>query len=99
MKIHFDMIDCKDGYFILGTNDVHVWRTNENNLEVVTKARIKYLEKLAELQKEIRQEFEPQLDVITDENMLDTNEAIRIRDELDKKYPLNNTHWGRLFYT
>ena len=92
------MIDCKDGYFLLGTNDVNIWRTNKNNLEVVARARKKYLDKLGELQAEIRQEFEPQLVVVTDENILDKDEALNVRDEIDEKYPLSE-HWGRLFYT
>ncbi len=98
-EIVFDMIDCKDGYFILGTDADYILRTNENNLEVVAKARVKYLESLVKLQEEIRQEFEPQLVEITDENMLPKDEANKLRDEIDSKYPIRDLKFRRLFYT
>lgn len=100
MKINFDMIDCKDGYFLLGTDADYVMRTNENNLEVIGKARIKYLDGLVKLQKEIRQEFEPQLEEITDDNMLSVDDARDLRDELDAKHAIyNNPDFRNLWYS
>lgn len=100
MELNFDMIDCKDGYFILGTAADYVMRTNENNLEILGKARIKYLAGLVKLQEEIRQEFEPQLEEITDENMLSVADARELRDKLDGKYSIyNNPDFRNLYYT
>jgi hypothetical protein len=98
-EIVFDMIDCKDGYFILGTDADYILRTNKNNLEVIAKARLKYLKGLVELQEEIRQEFEPQLVVITEENALPKDKAHELRDEIDSKYPVRDLKFRRLFYT
>ena len=98
-EIIFDMIDCKDGYFILGTDEDYMLRTNKNNLEIIAKARLKYLKGLAELQEEIRQEFEPLLVEITDKNILSKERAHELRDMINATYPVRDLKFRRLYYT
>jgi hypothetical protein len=91
-KIYFDLIDCKDGYFILGTDDTYRRHTSKKNLEIIEEARIKYLQELLALQNRIIEEFEPQLEEVTVENVLPNKEC----DELIHKLYTENME--RYFY-
>lgn len=90
-EIHFDWIDSKDGYGILGTDRQAIAQENKHNRNVLFSAKMEYLEELDKLQKKIRAKYEPQLDnTILDET---------VEDDFHNDSWQDMMKFGHLYYT
>lgn len=99
-KLEFALIDAKDSSTVAidSYNPRQPYCTNsKKNLQIVIEARREYLERLAELQKAIKDEFEPQMEPEPEEPDFTYKEGWAVEKEIDKK-PTRNKNIDHLWY-
>jgi hypothetical protein len=100
-ELKFATIDAKDCSPVTADdfNSPCIYHTNsKNNLLVIMEAEREYLERLAELQKEIKDEFEPKLGPEPKEPDFTHEEGWAIEKEIDEK-PKRNKNINNLWYS
>lgn len=94
-KIYFSPIDCKDNYFLLGTDNDGM--DSLENMTTLAIARRLYFNRMKELQAEIKRIFEPRLKEVNNDNRLSKDDWMEWRDKLDEIHGIDrNTN---IFYT
>lgn len=100
-KLEFASIDAKDCSVVITNsfNPRQPYCTNsKKNLRVVMEAEREYLERLAELQKEIKDKFEPEMEPEPEEPDFTYKEGCAIEGEMDKR-PKRNKNINNLWYS